>query len=382
MKQIFPKEILENTTEVFKFKHTSTSKIIYTILLLTISSALLLLPFVKVDVYTSVRGILKADEERISVGLIHSGRVLFSFVENNKNVMVGDTILIIENKIIDEKIQLSLGQIKEIKLFISDLANLTINNSKTFNLLNSLKYQKEYMFYEQNLSELETRFKQKKNNLDRNQILVDKGVIAQAEFENIKFEYDVALSGIYQLKKQQQNSWQADLTSYKNRLQEMKSEEIQLLENKSQFFITAPITGILLNTTRFETGSFVVQGTRIAEISPDTDLIVECYLGPADIGLIKASNKVIFQIDAYNYNQWGLAEGTIIEIGKDFELIDNKPIFKIRCLINQDYLELKNGFKGKFKKGMTLNARFILAERSLFDLLYDKTDDWLNPGSA
>jgi len=28
---------------------------------------------------------------------------------------------------------------------------------------------------------------------------------------------------------------------------------------------------------------------------------------------------------------------------------------------------------------MTLRSHFVVTKRSLFDLLYDKTDDWLNP---
>jgi len=52
---------------------------------------------------------------------------------------------------------------------------------------------------------------------------------------------------------------------------------------------------------------------------------------------------------------------------------------KILCQLNEKELSLKNGFKGQLKKGMTLNAQFKLAERSLFDLLYDRVDDWFNP---
>jgi HlyD family secretion protein len=39
----------------------------------------------------------------------------------------------------------------------------------------------------------------------------------------------------------------------------------------------------------------------------------------------------------------------------------------------------RNGVKGNLKKGMTFQARFILTKRSLFQLLYDKADDWMNP---
>ncbi len=54
-------------------------------------------------------------------------------------------------------------------------------------------------------------------------------------------------------------------------------------------------------------------------------------------------------------------------------------MFRVLCSLNQEFLTLKNGFKGQLKKGMLVNARFELTERSLFDLLYDKMDDWLNP---
>ena len=122
-------------------------------------------------------------------------------------------------------------------------------------------------------------------------------------------------------------------------------------------------------------------GKLLAEISPDGNLIAECYVSPIDIGLINSNNIVKFQMDAFNYNQWGLATGKIIEIGNDIEIINNNPIFKIRCKIDQKYLTLKNNFKGNLKKGMTFNARFKLTERTLFELLYDKIDDWLNPSN-
>jgi len=126
---------------------------------------------------------------------------------------------------------------------------------------------------------------------------------------------------------------------------------------------------------------FINQGMELGEISPDSNLIVECYISPNDIGLLDKNKLVNFQIDTFNYNQWGLVTGEIIEIGNDIEIVDNNPVFKVLCKINMKYLQLNNGFKGHLKKGMTLNARFELAERTLFNLLYDKVDDWMNPGT-
>lgn len=145
--------------------------------------------------------------------------------------------------------------------------------------------------------------------------------------------------------------------------------------------IKAPISGTLLNTKAIEKGNFIQSGIQLAEISPLSDLIAECYISPADIGLLKKESKVNFQVSAFNYNQWGLANGQIKEIGNDVLTVNNTPVFRVLCSLDQKFLQLKNGFKKHLKKGMLVNARFELTERTLFDLLYDKMDDWLNPSS-
>ena len=38
-----------------------------------------------------------------------------------------------------------------------------------------------------------------------------------------------------------------------------------------------------------------------------------------------------------------------------------------------------NSYKGKIGKGMTLTARFYLLDRTLWQLLFDRVDDWFNP---
>lgn len=379
MKQIFPKEILESTVAAHQFKHGTKSKVIYAIIIIAILVLLISLPFIKVDIYTSARGIIKPDKERLSVASLNSGKIVSVNLKNNKRVQEGDTLLVLDNTIISEKLKLSSNQISDIRLFINDLTYLIENKSVSVVNIASPKYQKEYLLYQQNLHDLQTRFQKTKQDFERNTLLYKKEVIAKVEFENTKLEYDLALSKINQLKQQQRNTWQANLTEYKNSLLELESTNNQLQENISQFVVTAPITGILINTMGLEIGSFLSSGQRIVDISPDTNLLVECFVSPKDIGLLKLNNQANFQIDAYNYNQWGLATGKIIDIGKDIEFIENTSVFKIQCKIDQKQLKLKNGFAGELKKGMTLNAQFKLAERTLFDLLYDKVDDWINP---
>lgn len=380
MKKIFPKEIIESTVEAHQFKHTNKSKIIYGLILISLIATLVSLPFIKVTIYNTSQGLIRPDKERILLQSSNSGIIVYHQLKNNFQVKKGDTLLLINNIAITQKINNIFSQLDETKTFVEDLKLLSSKKSVS-NKLQSLKYKREYNFYEQKLSELNTRFKKIKEDYHRNQKLFEKGVIAKTELDNSKLEYDLALNAILQYKKQQNSSWQGQLVNYQNQLKELENNQIQLEENNKLSIIRAPVSGTLLNVKGIENGSFIQSGIQLAEISPKSDLIVECYISPKDIGLLKEEIPVNFQVSAFNYNQWGLANGKIEEIGNDVQMINDTPMFKVLCSLNQDFLELKNGFKGQLKKGMLVNARFELTERTLFYLLYDKVDDWLNPSS-
>lgn len=102
-------------------------------------------------------------------------------------------------------------------------------------------------------------------------------------------------------------------------------------------------------------------------------------LSEKDIGLIKKGQLVRVQVDAFNYNQWGTLTGKVLDIDNNVTQHNSDIFFKVRCLLEDNSLSLKNGYKAAVSKGMTLTARFIIARRSLYQLLFDKVDNWLNP---
>ncbi|MGB1394364.1 MAG: HlyD family secretion protein [Flavobacteriaceae bacterium] len=380
MKQVFPKEIIESTVETHMFRHRTKSKIVYLIILLAVLTALALLPFTNVDVYSASRGIIKPKKERITISAPVSGKISASYLNTNQFVEKGDTLVAFDTAIIIEKLNFSKLQIEETTLFIEDLSYMIDAKEIVVSNLKSPKFQKEALLFKQKKYELHTKFNQLKRDYNRSKKLFDKGVIAKVEFETKTLEYDLIKSNIHQLQEQQYNTWQATLTSYKTKLVELESNAYQTQQNRNLYTVTAPISGTLVSSVSTGLNSYLQAGQTIAEMSPDTDLRIECYVSPYDIGLLKVNSDVNFQIDAYNYNQWGMASGRITDIAKDIEFIDNKAVFKVYCSISAPHLTLKNGYVGSLKKGMTLTAKFKLANRSLFDLLYDKVDDWINPG--
>ncbi|TIR01712.1 MAG: hemolysin secretion protein D, partial [Mesorhizobium sp.] len=52
-----------------------------------------------------------------------------------------------------------------------------------------------------------------------------------------------------------------------------------------------------------------------------------------------------------------------------------EPFFKVPLALSRNQLVLKNGGIAHLKKGITVWARFLVAGRTLLQLLYDKVDD-------
>jgi len=209
--------------------------------------------------------------------------------------------------------------------------------------------------------------------------LYQKEVIPLAEIEQKEYELDQIREEQQLFVRQARNEWQKEQTEYQLQNRNYKNEIAGFTSELEKYYITAPISGFISGYSGVQSGSFLTVGQSIATLSPDDRLIAESLVSPKDIGYLKPGMEVIYQVDAFNYNQWGLASGEILDISKEIFLANNQPHFKVRSTIHESFLSLKNGTKGELKKGLTTTTRFKLTKRTLAQLLFDKADDWLNP---
>jgi HlyD family secretion protein len=166
-----------------------------------------------------------------------------------------------------------------------------------------------------------------------------------------------------------------------------RNDSIKLVADLKQYsedlrnrIIFAPTAGEIIQSSDIQIGSIVSAGQKIAEISPEGELVATCFVKPAQIGLIHEKQKVKIQVDAFNYNEWGILQGDIIDISDDM-IVENgsDAYFRVKCKPEKTFLSLKNGYKAEIKKGMSLNTRILIIRRSLYHLLFDKADKWFNP---
>ncbi len=351
---------------------------IYLLISCGLLAAVAALPFIKITIYETARGIVVPQKEHITIQCPYNGSVLEQHFIPNSYVAKGDTLLVLKSKSLDDKSKQLSERISDFRLYMKDLQALLYENFKG---IHTAKYQQEAIFYKGKRYELHLRLEKARKDYKLNRQLYEKNVIARSEYENIEMAYQVAQTNKMQFQKQQLAKWQSELSNYREQLRDYETQLSQLKEQQSFTVLTAPISGTLLQTAGIGVGNMLRTGTQLAVLSPDTTLCVKTYVPPTSIGFLRKGGKAKFQIDAFDYNQWGLATGTVTSIANDAELVNNAPLFRVECQLNETGLHLKNGFEGKIKKGMTLTVRFELTERTLFQLLYDKVDDWLNPNN-
>lgn len=181
---------------------------------------------------------------------------------------------------------------------------------------------------------------------------------------------------------QARTQWSDDYANLTVERHRIEAERSSLVETLSRYAVIAPVAGTVELAVTLSRGSVLERSERVATISPNTDLVAETLLTPRDIGLVRPGTPVRLMVDAFNYRDWGVLGGVVSEIADDASLEGDTPMFRVRCRLTKTELTLARGQRASLKKGMTFRARFLVADRSLLQLLFDDVDEWLNPARA
>ena len=354
-------------------------KSIYLVITLFVILIIGILPLTNLPVSTSSRGVIRSQTENTKIVSVVGGRVITNDLQrNNQQIKQGDTLLVVTAEQLDTQKSLQNSQSSDYSAQLQDLNRLTRGQ---YGGLQTGQYQRELSAMQEKIAQVQTQLSLAKKDYDRASLLYNQGVIPKSEYDKFYHTYQGLQSQVSGIREQQLAQWQAQKRDVERQIRSLGSEITRINQEQKNYIITAPISGRLVNYSGVQKGNFIVQGQPIGEISPEENQVAECMVSPKDIGFIKKNQKVKFQIEAYNYNQWGLLEGKVVDIDQNITVNQQtvEAYFKVRCVMDKNYLQLKNGYKGQVGKGMTLTARFYLLDRTLWQLLFDRVDDWFNP---
>jgi membrane fusion protein, peptide pheromone/bacteriocin exporter len=378
IENLYPNEIIAVEAEHPIAKHSQSTQVIYITTIALFFLVLVSLPFIKVDISVNSMGVLRPAVEISRIRIPVSGKVSAVLVSLNDRVTKGQTLLVLDSTVLVQKKDLQKREIAMDAAFKEDLELLLSENVFPSGIKTSF-YRQSYLEYQRKMRECEIHFAKAESHYRRQVKLHDEKVIADAEFENDRFEYDNSGNNLKILKQTQRSVWQTDLLKYQREIAERETQLKLIARELKDLEIKASINGTLESLESAHVGDPVFANQEVGQISPDTTLVAELLIDPSDIGLLRDNMVTKLQITAFNYNQWGVVSGKVVQISSDIHLVNERPVFKITCSMDRTFLELQNGYKGYLKKGMTLQASFVITERSLWQLLYDNADNWLNP---
>ncbi len=208
-----------------------------------------------------------------------------------------------------------------------------------------------------NLNQAEAQLNEAKYNYDRNQVLLDKGVISRAEWEKIESSFEVA--------KASKNS------AYYN-VQAAQATVTEARDNMNRTAIYAPASGTI-SKLDVELGERVLgtqqmTGTELMRIANLNNMEVEVDVNENDIVKIAVGNKAVIEVDAYLKKKF---EGTVTSISNSADetlTADQVTNFKVKVKIDkssyQDLVEGKPATYSPFRPGMTATVDIISSEKS------------------
>jgi membrane fusion protein, peptide pheromone/bacteriocin exporter len=378
MSSILPAEVMQQSAYTWLPRIKVKSQIIYTTVLGAIVLALIAAIFIRVDVSVNVPGIIRPITEKTELRSLTTGSIAKVLVKEGQTVQQGQPLLLMQQDITTSKLNQASYELNKRQSYISDLQLLA---SGAGHRVRSGQYRQQYLLHQASLSEQRATLDKLRSDLTMFTKLYEEKVIAKKEFIEKKYAYEQAKAN-YQARVAEQNArWQQELEQARVEAQQYSSGKDQLQREKDLLEIKAPVSGTVQQFNGRYAGGSVQTGELLGFISPDSGMIGETFVSPADIGYIYQDMPVKFQVDAFNYNSWGTLNGKVISIDNDFSIVNDQPFFKVRCALHNTTLTLNNGVEGKLKKGMTLQCRFILARRGLLQLLYERTDSWINPNA-
>lgn len=338
------------------------------------------------DVYVRAPGIIRPKSEKHEVFVGVSGFVESVHLVEASAVEEAEVLVTIRARPTEARLETLDDDFRRAESAVADLQELMSTDDGWEGVgaaLRTTQYGQEAHELSARLAEVDVRVANELREFELAELQLEKRIIPPVEVANRRFELDHVRAERSLILEGTRGRWAQELARLEEEVRALRAEREQLAHAKALHVVRSPTRGSLDEVVALSPGSFVLSGTRIAVISPDADLVAEVLVPPRDVGQVRPGSPVVLRIDAFNPHEWGVLTGEVITISGDILQTPSGPIFRVRTSLNRTFLTLSSGHRGNVRKGLTLEARFLVARRTLFQLLRDKMDDWVfDPESA
>jgi multidrug resistance efflux pump len=364
---------------------------IYWVVLLACLGGLALLPVIQVDVMVRAPAMVRPATERVELRAPLGGRIARMHARENEVVSSGQALIEIATADLDERLARQAALLAEKETLQADLlalcrefsGNLRPDTSAQMPapiITAALSQERSQLLMQAETIRLAAE--RARVELSRVSALQEKGLATRRELDDARYALERAQADGRLAEQQAVTRWAARQREEQLASQQIESERKRLMAERALAVVRAPVAGAVQGFQGWADGAFLSAGQSLGAISPDASLLVEALVSPRDIGHLRVGQAARMQIDAYAYTQWGLLDGVVTAIGADATTggaTGAPPFFKVTVRPSAPELRLPTGTRGELRRGMTASARFLVARRTLLEVLWGDAASWLNP---
>ncbi len=363
-------ETWEDTLAAYLPEMKKRSPVLYWLMIGCVGVLFGSLFLIRVPVYVSSSGMIRPSPERVFIRVASGGIVDSLYSREGAAVRCQDMLVRLRDPGSGMRLQVLQEEISKYRLFIHDLEALRLSGEENLPPATTLVtpyFRRQASRFSFHLQEIKTSVDKAEEDMALNRSLAAERVISPREWYDIQSQRNRIRNGFSASWQEQQADWEQELVRYRSALNECLARKNELIVEAAANEVRAPVAGIVQGIGSIYPGSRVQANDIVCTVSPEGSLRMECLVSSGDIARIRLAQPVVCRIDAFDYRFFGLAGGRVLAIDNDFTVVDKQAVFRVICSVDQ---------RLPLKKGMTCRARFIIARRTLWQLLFDRLDDW------
>lgn len=168
-----------------------------------------------------------------------------------------------------------------------------------------------------------------------------------------------------------------ELISYQDNVESLRHQLVGVDTNIEKSVVKAPIEGIVNVITELNRGDYVLEGTEVLTIIPDSDNEFKCkiYVSNKDITKINVGDKIKYKFKSLPYKEYGTIKGEVLKISSDIASRDNTGgQYLIEATVEDKDLYNYKGEMAYIKPGMEGEAIIITDRKTILRFLLEKLD--------
>ena len=162
------------------------------------------------------------------------------------------------------------------------------------------------------------------------------------------------------------------VTELQNKINETQLLIASAQVKLQQFFLSAPVDGMISTLNLHNVGEVVQPGQTIAEIAPiNQPLVLVALLPNQEAGFVQPGMPVQVKLDAYPFQDYGIVSAQVVTISPDAKPDQQLgQVYRVEVQLDRSHL-VKENRKIPFKAGQTATAEIVTRQRRIADLLFD-----------